>query len=35
MTVAVGEEGEAGGERPTLATDSEVLSLEQPGRVTG
>ncbi|XP_040020624.2 zinc fingers and homeoboxes protein 2a [Gasterosteus aculeatus] len=35
VTVAVGEEGEAGGERPTLATDSEVLSLEQPGRVTG
>ncbi|XP_054478451.1 zinc fingers and homeoboxes protein 2a [Anoplopoma fimbria] len=35
VTVAVGEEGEAGVERQRLATDSEVLSLEQPGRVTG
>ncbi|XP_034729597.1 zinc fingers and homeoboxes protein 2-like [Etheostoma cragini] len=35
VTVAVGEESEAGVERPRLATDTEVLSLEQSGRVTG
>ncbi|KAM6935548.1 zinc fingers and homeoboxes protein 2a isoform 1-T2 [Lycodopsis pacificus] len=35
VTVAVGEEGEAGVERQRMATDAEVLSLEQPGRVTG
>ncbi|XP_028435596.1 zinc fingers and homeoboxes protein 2a [Perca flavescens] len=35
VTVAVGEESEAGVERPRLATDTEVLSLEQPGRVIG
>ncbi|KAA8591500.1 hypothetical protein FQN60_016874 [Etheostoma spectabile] len=33
VTVAVGEESEAGVERPRLATDTDVLSLEQPGRV--
>lgn len=35
VTVAVGEESEAGLERQRLATDTEVLTLEQPGRVTG
>ncbi|XP_068426188.1 zinc fingers and homeoboxes protein 2a [Clinocottus analis] len=35
VTVAVGEQGEAGMERPRLSTDGEVLSMEQPGRVTG
>ncbi|XP_059194752.1 zinc fingers and homeoboxes protein 2-like isoform X1 [Centropristis striata] len=35
VTVAVGEESEAGVERQRLATDTEVLTLEQPGRVTG
>ncbi|XP_032373541.1 zinc fingers and homeoboxes protein 2a [Etheostoma spectabile] len=35
VTVAVGEESEAGVERPRLATDTDVLSLEQPGRVIG
>ncbi|KAJ4931003.1 hypothetical protein JOQ06_025304, partial [Pogonophryne albipinna] len=35
VTVAVGEESDAAVERPMLATDTEVLSMEQPGRVTG
>lgn len=35
VTVAVGEESKAGVERQRLATDTEVLTLEQPGRVTG
>ncbi|KAK5862683.1 hypothetical protein PBY51_018052 [Eleginops maclovinus] len=35
VTVAVGEESDAAVERPKLATDTEVLSMEQPGRVTG
>ncbi|XP_068999431.1 zinc fingers and homeoboxes protein 2a [Embiotoca jacksoni] len=35
VTVAVGEESEGGVERQTLATDTDVLTLEQPGRVTG
>ncbi|KAM9851584.1 zinc fingers and homeoboxes protein 2a [Aulostomus maculatus] len=35
VTVAVGEESEGGLERPKLATDPDVLTLEQPGRVTG
>ncbi|XP_022045375.2 zinc fingers and homeoboxes protein 2 [Acanthochromis polyacanthus] len=35
VTVAVGEESEGGVERPRLATDTDVLTLEQPGRVTG
>lgn len=34
VTVAVGEESEAGVERQKLATDTEVLTLEQPGKVT-
>ncbi|XP_010740605.2 zinc fingers and homeoboxes protein 2a isoform X3 [Larimichthys crocea] len=35
VTVAVGEESEQGVERQRLATDTDVLTLEQPGRVTG
>lgn len=35
VTMAVGEESEAGVERQRLATDTEVPTLEQPGRVTG
>ncbi|XP_073340956.1 zinc fingers and homeoboxes protein 2-like [Pagrus major] len=35
VTVAVGEESEEAVERQRLATDTEVLTLEQPGRVTG
>ncbi|XP_051263563.1 zinc fingers and homeoboxes protein 2a [Dicentrarchus labrax] len=35
VTVAVGEESEGGEERQRLATDTDVLTLEQPGRVTG
>nr|XP_043889973.1 zinc fingers and homeoboxes protein 2a [Solea senegalensis]XP_043889974.1 zinc fingers and homeoboxes protein 2a [Solea senegalensis] len=35
VTVAVGEETEEGVEGRRLATDSDVKSLEQPGRVTG
>ncbi|XP_068178935.1 zinc fingers and homeoboxes protein 2-like [Antennarius striatus] len=35
VTVAVGDEGEEAVDRPNLATDTDVLSLEQPGRVTG
>lgn len=35
VTVAVGEESEAAVERQRLATDTDVLTLEQPGRVTG
>lgn len=35
VTVAVGEESEEGVERQRLATDTDVLTLEQPGRVTG
>ncbi|XP_061631527.1 zinc fingers and homeoboxes protein 2-like isoform X1 [Phyllopteryx taeniolatus] len=35
VTVAVGEESEAGLQRPRLAADADVLTLEQPGRVTG
>lgn len=35
VTVAVGEESEGAVERQRLATDTEVLTLEQPGRVTG
>lgn len=35
VTVAVGEETDGGVERQRLATDSDVLTLEQPGRVTG
>lgn len=34
VTVAVGEDGE-GEERQRLATDMDILTLEQPGRVTG
>ncbi|GAA6224393.1 zinc fingers and homeoboxes protein 2 [Lates japonicus] len=35
VTVAVGEETEGGVEKQRLATDPDVLTLEQPGRVTG
>lgn len=35
VTVAVGEESEEGLERQRLATETDVLTLEQPGRVTG
>lgn len=35
VTVAVGEESEGGLERQRLATETDVLTLEQPGRVTG
>lgn len=35
VTVAVGEESGEGVERQRLATDTDVLTLEQPGRVTG
>lgn len=35
VTVAVGEENKEGAEKQKLATDTDVLSLEQPGRVTG
>lgn len=35
VTVAVGEESEEAVERQRLATDTDVLSVEQPGRVTG
>ncbi|KAI3361373.1 hypothetical protein L3Q82_013552 [Scortum barcoo] len=35
VTVAVGEESEEGVERQRLAPDTDVLTLEQPGRVTG
>ncbi|XP_061772315.1 zinc fingers and homeoboxes protein 2a [Nerophis ophidion] len=35
VTVAVGEENEGGLQRQRLATDADILSLEQPGRVTG
>lgn len=35
VSVAVGEETEEGIERQKLASDSDVLTLEQPGRVTG
>lgn len=35
VTVAVGEESEEAVERQRLATDTDVLTLEQPGRVTG
>ncbi|XP_028280589.1 zinc fingers and homeoboxes protein 2a isoform X2 [Parambassis ranga] len=35
VTVAVGEESEAGVERQRLAGDTDVLTIEQPGRVTG
>ncbi|CAN9514086.1 unnamed protein product [Ophioblennius macclurei] len=35
VTVAVGEEKEGGVEKQRLATDTEVVTLEQPGRVTG
>lgn len=35
VTVAVGEESEGEVERQKLATDTDVLTLEQPGRVTG
>lgn len=35
VTVAVGEESDGGVERQRLATDTDVLTLEQPGRVTG
>ncbi|KAM9353033.1 zinc fingers and homeoboxes protein 2a [Symphorus nematophorus] len=35
VTVAVGEESEEAVERQRLATDTDVLTMEQPGRVTG
>ncbi|XP_074539576.1 zinc fingers and homeoboxes protein 2a [Halichoeres trimaculatus] len=35
VTVAVGEESDEGVEKKKLATDTDVLSLEQPERVTG
>lgn len=35
VTLAVGEDGEGGAERQRLATDTDILTLEQPGRVTG
>ncbi|XP_034553412.1 zinc fingers and homeoboxes protein 2-like [Notolabrus celidotus] len=35
VTVAVGEESDEGVEKQKLASDTDVLSLEQPGRVTG
>lgn len=35
VTMAVGEESEEAVERQRLATDTDVLTLEQPGRVTG
>ncbi|XP_062277921.1 zinc fingers and homeoboxes protein 2-like [Scomber scombrus] len=35
VTVAVGDESEGGLEKQRLATDTDVLTLEQPGRVTG
>ncbi|KAM4580165.1 zinc fingers and homeoboxes protein 2a isoform 1-T3 [Odontesthes bonariensis] len=35
VTVAVAEETEAGVERQRLAMDTDILTLEQPGRVTG
>ncbi|KAM7420305.1 hypothetical protein PAMA_014831 [Pampus argenteus] len=35
VTMAVGEESEGGLERQRLATETDVLTLEQPGRVTG
>ncbi|XP_029927327.1 zinc fingers and homeoboxes protein 2a [Myripristis murdjan] len=35
VTVAVGEESDGGVERQKLASDSDVLALEHPGRVTG
>ncbi|XP_054637484.1 zinc fingers and homeoboxes protein 2-like [Dunckerocampus dactyliophorus] len=35
VTVAVGEENEGGLQRQRLVTDADVLTLEQPGRVTG
>ncbi|XP_041843067.1 zinc fingers and homeoboxes protein 2a [Melanotaenia boesemani] len=34
VTVAVGDDSEGGVERQKLATDNEILTLEQPGRVT-
>lgn len=35
VTVAVGEESEEAVKRQRLQADSDVLALEQPGRVTG
>ncbi|XP_071751957.1 zinc fingers and homeoboxes protein 2a [Centroberyx gerrardi] len=35
VTVAVGEESDGGVERQKLASDTDVLALEHPGRVTG
>ncbi|XP_061676467.1 zinc fingers and homeoboxes protein 2-like [Syngnathoides biaculeatus] len=35
VTVAVGEDSETGLQRQRLAADADVLTLEQPGRVTG
>ncbi|XP_057689982.1 zinc fingers and homeoboxes protein 2a [Corythoichthys intestinalis] len=35
VTVAVGEEREGGLQRQKLAADADVLTLEQPGKVTG
>jgi len=35
VTVAVAEETQAGVERQRLAMDTDILTLEQPGRVTG
>ncbi|CAI5662962.1 zinc fingers and homeoboxes protein 2a isoform X2 [Oreochromis niloticus] len=35
VTLAVGEDGEGGAEKQRLATDTDILTLEQPGRVTG
>ncbi|KAM9309087.1 zinc fingers and homeoboxes protein 2a isoform 1-T2 [Pholidichthys leucotaenia] len=35
VTVAVEEESEGGIERQKLTTDTDILALEQPGRVTG
>ncbi|KAM9806394.1 zinc fingers and homeoboxes protein 2-like isoform 1-T2 [Syngnathus typhle] len=35
VTVAVGEESEGGLQRQRLAADADVLTMEQPGRVTG
>ncbi|KAM3613800.1 uncharacterized protein V6R79_005224 [Siganus canaliculatus] len=35
VTVAVGEETDEAVDRPRLATDTDIVTLEQPGRVTG
>ncbi|XP_077431322.1 zinc fingers and homeoboxes protein 2a [Vanacampus margaritifer] len=35
VTVAVGEESEGGLQRQRLAADADVLTMEQPGKITG